>query len=52
MTEVNHSQRPCIASAGVILASSDPRSVLSVIQLSKASYRRMQQTFGGQPDTT
>jgi P-type Cu2+ transporter len=45
MTEVNHSQRPCIASAGVILASSDPRSVLSVIQLSKASYRRMQQNL-------
>jgi hypothetical protein len=29
--------------AGVILASSDPRSVLSVIQLSKASYRKMKQ---------
>ncbi len=28
-----------IASAGVILASSDPRSVLSVIALSKAAYR-------------
>jgi Cu2+-exporting ATPase len=34
-----------IASAGVILASSDPRSVLSVIQLSKASYRKMQQNL-------
>jgi Cu2+-exporting ATPase len=45
MAEVNHSQRPCIASAGVILASSDPRSVLSVIQLSKASYRRMRQNL-------
>ena len=30
-----------IASAGVILASSDPRSVLSVIALSKATYRKM-----------
>jgi P-type Cu2+ transporter len=34
-----------IASAGVILASSDPRSVLSVIRLSKASYRKMQQNL-------
>jgi P-type Cu2+ transporter len=34
-----------IASAGVILASSDPRSVLSVIQLSKASYRKMRQNL-------
>ena len=34
-----------IASAGVILASSDPRSVLSVIQLSAASYRKMQQNL-------
>jgi len=34
-----------IASAGVILASSDPRSVLSVIALSKASYRKMQQNL-------
>ncbi len=34
-----------IASAGVILAISDPRSVLSVIQLSKASYRKMQQNL-------
>ena len=45
MTEVNRSQRPRIASAGVILASSDPRSVPSVIQLSKASYRRMRQNL-------
>src|SRR4029078_495141 len=30
-----------IASAGVILAGSDPRSVLSVITLSKATYRKM-----------
>jgi Cu2+-exporting ATPase len=30
-----------VASAGVILASSDPRSVLSVIALSKATYRKM-----------
>jgi P-type Cu2+ transporter len=34
-----------IASAGVILASSDPRSVLSVIQLSQASYRKMKQNL-------
>lgn len=34
-----------IASAGVILASSDPRSVLSVIQLSRASYRKMQENL-------
>jgi Cu2+-exporting ATPase len=34
-----------IASAGVILASSDPRSVLSVIQLSKASYGKMKQNL-------
>jgi Cu2+-exporting ATPase len=34
-----------IASAGVILASSDPRSVLSVIVLSKATYRKMQQNL-------
>jgi P-type Cu2+ transporter len=34
-----------IASAGVILASSDPRSVLSVIQLSKATYRKMKQNL-------
>ena len=34
-----------IASAGVILASSDPRSVLSVIALSKASYRKMKQNL-------
>ena len=34
-----------IASAGVILASYDPRSVLSVIELSKASYRKMKQNL-------
>ena len=34
-----------IASAGVILASSDPRSVLSTILLSRASYRKMQQNL-------
>ena len=34
-----------IASAGVILASSDPRSVLSVIALSKAAYRKMKQNL-------
>ncbi|KAB1641494.1 cadmium-translocating P-type ATPase [Gulosibacter chungangensis] len=34
-----------IASAGVILASSDPRSVLSVIELSRAAYRKMKQNL-------
>jgi Cu2+-exporting ATPase len=34
-----------IASAGVILASSDPRSVLSVITLSKKSYQKMKQNL-------
>ena len=34
-----------IASAGVVLASSDPRSVLSVIELSRASYRKMRQNL-------
>lgn len=34
-----------IASAGVILASSDPRSVLSVIELSRASYQKMRQNL-------
>ena len=34
-----------IASAGVVLASDDPRSVLSVIELSQRSYRKMQQNL-------
>jgi Cu2+-exporting ATPase len=34
-----------IASAGVILASDDPRSVLSVIELSHKSYRKMKQNL-------
>src|SRR5699024_721625 len=34
-----------IGSAGVILASSDPRSVLSDIDLSRASYRKMKQNL-------
>jgi Cu2+-exporting ATPase len=34
-----------IASAGVILASDDPRSVVSVIDLSNASYRKMKQNL-------
>jgi Cu2+-exporting ATPase len=34
-----------IASAGVILAGDDPRAVLSVIELSKAGYRKMQQNL-------
>ncbi|MDN6386149.1 MAG: heavy metal translocating P-type ATPase [Corynebacterium sp.] len=36
-----------IGSAGVILASSDPRSVVSVISLSQAAYRKMRQNLGG-----
>ncbi|WP_411730522.1 heavy metal translocating P-type ATPase [Paeniglutamicibacter sp.] len=34
-----------IASAGVILASDDPRSVLSILELSHASYRKMKQNL-------
>ncbi len=34
-----------IESAGVVLASSDPRSVVSVIRLSEASYRKMVQNL-------
>ncbi|HLS01873.1 MAG TPA: HAD-IC family P-type ATPase, partial [Beutenbergiaceae bacterium] len=34
-----------IGSAGVILASSDPRSVISVFELSEASYRKMKQNL-------
>ncbi|WP_406727436.1 heavy metal translocating P-type ATPase [Streptomyces sp. GD-15H] len=34
-----------IGSAGVILASSDPRAVLSVRELSRASYRKMKQNL-------
>jgi Cu2+-exporting ATPase len=34
-----------IASAGVILASDDPRSVLSVMELSRAGYRKMKQNL-------
>lgn len=34
-----------IASAGVILASDDPRAVLSVIELSRAGYRKMTQNL-------
>ncbi|MFE7843924.1 heavy metal translocating P-type ATPase [Microbacterium sp. NPDC057407] len=34
-----------IASAGVILASDDPRSVVGVIELSRASYRKMKQNL-------
>jgi Cu2+-exporting ATPase len=35
-----------IGSAGVVLASSDPRSVLSVLELSRATYRKMLQNLG------
>src|SRR5699024_3595247 len=34
-----------ISSAGVILASSDPRSVLSVYELSRATYRTLKQNL-------
>jgi Cu2+-exporting ATPase len=34
-----------IASAGVVLASDDPRAVLSVIELSRAGYRKMKQNL-------
>jgi Cu2+-exporting ATPase len=34
-----------IASAGVILASDDPRSVLAVAELSRSSYRKMKQNL-------
>src|SRR5262249_55010652 len=34
-----------IESADVVLASNDPRGVLSLIRLSRASYRRMVQNF-------
>jgi Cu2+-exporting ATPase len=34
-----------IESAGVVLASSDPRAVVSVIRLSQASYRKMLQNL-------
>lgn len=34
-----------IASAGVILVSDDPRSVLSIIKLSNATYRKMKQNL-------
>ncbi len=35
-----------IESAGVVLASSDPRNVLGVVELSHASYRKMVQNLG------
>jgi Cu2+-exporting ATPase len=35
-----------IESAGVVLASDDPRGVVSVLRLSKASYRKMVQNLG------
>src|SRR5699024_411336 len=34
-----------IGSAGEVLASSDPRSVLSAIELSRATYRKMKQNL-------
>ncbi len=35
-----------IGSAGVILAGDDPRAVISVIELSRAAYRKMKQNLG------
>jgi P-type Cu2+ transporter len=35
-----------IESAGIVLASNDPRGVLAVIRLSRASYRKMLQNLG------
>ena len=35
-----------IESAGIVLAASDPRAVLGVIRLSRASYRKMLQNLG------
>jgi Cu2+-exporting ATPase len=35
-----------IETAGVVLASDDPRGVLGVIELSRASYRKMLQNLG------
>src|SRR5690625_4055559 len=35
-----------IGSAGVVLAGDDPRAVLSVFELSRAGYRKMQQNLG------
>ena len=35
-----------IESAGVVLASSDPRAVVGVIRLSRATYRKMRQNLG------
>jgi P-type Cu2+ transporter len=35
-----------IESAGVVLAGDDPRGVLGVLRLSKASYRKMLQNLG------
>lgn len=39
-------------SAGVVLAGNDPRSVLSMIELSRAGYRKMLRTYGGPRATT
>jgi Cu2+-exporting ATPase len=35
-----------IESAGVVLASNDPRAVVSVVRLSRASYRKMVENLG------
>ena len=41
-----------IESAGVVLASDDPRSVLSVIKLSRPATARWSRTWPGRPATT
>jgi hypothetical protein len=46
-TELHHGAADvAIESAGVVLASSDPRGVTGVIRLSRASYRKMLQNLG------
>ena len=35
-----------IESAGIVLASDDPRAVLAIMELSRASYRKMLQNLG------
>lgn len=41
-----------IESAGIVLASSDPRGVVAAIRLSRAAYRKMLQNLWGRLATT
>ena len=41
-----------IESAGIVLASDDPRGVVDIRRLSQAGYRKMIQNLGGRPGTT